>query len=54
MFIYNFSRLIQWPAGSNTGEFIIGVFGDNEVFNSLSSFVANKKVGIAIHCSKEI
>jgi hypothetical protein len=45
MFIYNFSRLIQWPAGSNTGEFIIGVIGDNEVFNSLSSFVANKKVG---------
>jgi hypothetical protein len=45
MFIYNFSRLIQWPAGNNTGEFIIGVIGDNEVFSSLSSFVANKKVG---------
>jgi len=45
MFIYNFSRLIQWPTGSNTGEFVIGVFGDNEVFNSLSAFVANKKVG---------
>jgi hypothetical protein len=45
MFIYNFSRLIQWPAGSNTGEFIIGVIGDNDVYSSLSSFVANKKVG---------
>jgi hypothetical protein len=45
MFIYNFSRLIQWPSGSNTGEFVIGVIGDNEVFSSLSSFVANKKVG---------
>jgi len=45
MFIYNFSRLIQWPAGSNTGEFVIGVYGDNEVYSSLSSFVANKKVG---------
>lgn len=45
MFIYNFSRLIQWPSGSNTGEFVIGVFGDNEVYNSLTSFVANKKVG---------
>lgn len=45
MFIYNFSRLIQWPAASNTGEFVIGVIGDNEVFSSLSSFVANKKVG---------
>ncbi len=45
MFIYNFSRLIQWPAGSITGEFIIGVIGDNDVYSSLSSFVANKKVG---------
>jgi hypothetical protein len=45
MFIYNFSRLIQWPAGSSSGEFIIGVIGDNEVYSSLLSFVANKKVG---------
>jgi hypothetical protein len=45
MFIYNFSRLIQWPASSNTGEFIIGVIGDNDVYSSLTSFVANKKVG---------
>jgi hypothetical protein len=45
MFIYNFSRLIQWPAGSSTGEFVIGVIGDNELYNNLLSFVANKKVG---------
>lgn len=45
MFIYNFSRLIQWPAGSTTGEFVIGVVGDNEIYSSLVSFVANKKVG---------
>ena len=45
MFIYNFSRLIQWPAGSSSGEFVIGVIGDNEVYSSLLSFVANKKVG---------
>ena len=45
MFIYNFSRLIQWPANSITGEFVIGVVGDNEAYNSLVSFVANKKVG---------
>jgi hypothetical protein len=45
MFIYNFSRLIQWPAGSNTGDFTIGVIGDNEMYNCLVSFVSNKKVG---------
>ena len=45
MFIYNFSRLIQWPAGSSNGEFVIGVIGDTEMFTSLTSFVTNKKVG---------
>jgi len=45
MFIYNFSRLIKWPTGTGTGEFVIGVFGDNELYSSLLSFVANKKVG---------
>jgi hypothetical protein len=28
IFIYNFSRLIQWPAKNATGEFVIGVIGD--------------------------
>jgi len=45
MFIYNFSRLIQWPAGNTSGEFVIGIVGDNEMYTSLVSFVANKKVG---------
>ena len=45
MFIYNFSRLIQWPTGSTTGQFVIGVVGSNELYNNLVSFVANKRVG---------
>lgn len=45
MFIYNFSRLIQWPAGSSSGDFVIGVVGDNEIYTSLVAFVSNKKVG---------
>ena len=45
MFIYNFSRLIQWPASYNTGEFVIGVIGNNDLRNTLASYVANKKVG---------
>lgn len=45
MFIYNFSRLIQWPASYNTGEFVIGVMGNNDLYYTLTSYVANKKVG---------
>lgn len=45
MFIYNFSRLIQWPASYSSGDFVVGVFGNSTVFNELESFTAGKKVG---------
>lgn len=45
MFIYNFSRLIQWPASYNSGEFVIGVMGNNDLYNTLGSYVTSKKVG---------
>jgi len=45
MFIYNFSRLIQWPSSTSGGDFVIGVVGDNEIYSALISFVANKRVG---------
>lgn len=44
MFIYNFTRLIDWPEKS--GDFIIGVIGSNEVFNALTSYTQGKKVGL--------
>ncbi len=45
LYIYNFSRLIQWPSESTSGDFVIGVVGDNELFTNLAAFVSNKKVG---------
>jgi len=45
LYIYNFSRLIQWPASSVAGDFVIGVVGDNEIYNNLVAYVANKRVG---------
>lgn len=45
LYIYNFSRLIQWPAGNQTGDFVIGVVGDDELYNSLVTYISNKKVG---------
>jgi hypothetical protein len=45
LYIYNFSRLIQWPAGNQTGDFVIGVIGDEDLYKSLLTYVANKKVG---------
>ena len=45
MFIYNFSRLIEWPANYKSGPFVIGVIGGSQTFNELKTYTANKTVG---------
>jgi hypothetical protein len=45
LFIYNFSRLIEWPANYRTGPFIIGVLGASEVTIELEVYTKGKKVG---------
>ena len=46
MFIYNFSRLIEWPASFSTGDFVIGVLGHSDIGNELKSYTMGKKVGV--------
>ena len=41
MFILNFMKYIEWP--SNHGVFKIGVAGDSDLFESLSSMTANRQ-----------
>jgi len=45
LFIYNFSRLIEWPANYRTGNFIIGVLGTTEVAAELEVYTKGKRVG---------
>jgi hypothetical protein len=45
LFIYNFSRMIEWPATYRTGDFIIGVLGTAEVAGELETYTKGKKVG---------
>lgn len=45
VFIYNFTRLIEWPADYKTGDFVIGVIGSAEVFNELKNYTSSKMVG---------
>ena len=45
MFIYNFSRLIEWPASYKTGSFVIGVLGAGEIISELESYTTGKRVG---------
>jgi hypothetical protein len=45
VFMYNFTRLIEWPAEYKSGDFIIGVIGSSEVFNELKNYTNSKMVG---------
>ncbi len=45
MFVYNFSRLIEWPATYKTGPFVIGVLGNGEISSELNTYTTGKKVG---------
>ena len=45
VFIYNFTRYIQWPASSQNGDFVIGVLGDCDIVPKLQKMTTTKKVG---------
>ncbi|MBN2813669.1 MAG: YfiR family protein [Bacteroidales bacterium] len=45
LFIYNFSRLIEWPTNYRTGDFVIGILGTSEVAGELETYTKGKKVG---------
>ena len=44
-FIYNFTRFIEWPKKANSSNFIIQVYGSDDVYNELTQFTNNKFVG---------
>jgi len=44
MMMFNFIKYVQWPdAGSN--EFVIGIVGNADIFNTMSTYYKNSKVG---------
>jgi len=45
MFIFNFCRLIEWPASVRTGTFKIAVLGTSAVTDELEVYTQGKKIG---------
>ena len=43
--IYNFMKYVQWPDDGNPGEFVVGVLGEDNVFNTLKSYYDGKPKG---------
>jgi hypothetical protein len=53
MMIFNFSKYIQWPDHATSGEFVIGVMGNNEVYNTLSTWYGGKPRGSKTYVIKK-
>ena len=50
LFIYNFATLVDWPTDYRKGNFVIGVYGENDaVYKQLTTKYSGKDIG-----SKEI
>lgn len=45
IFIYNFTKYIEWPTSYNTGNFVIGVLGQSPLIKELTTLSKSKKVG---------
>lgn len=45
VFMYNFTRLIEWPSDYKSGDFVIGIYNANEMYSELKSFTQGKSVG---------
>mgnify|MGYP001799560797 CR=1 FL=1 len=45
IFMYNFTKYIQWPASYQSGEFIIGVLGTSPITEHLTNMAKVKSAG---------
>ena len=45
MMVYNFMKYIHWPPTATSGDFVIGVVGDKEVFETLNKWYGTKSKG---------
>jgi hypothetical protein len=43
--LYNFIKYVQWPNETEPGEFVVGVIGEEKVFNTLKSWYDGKPKG---------
>lgn len=44
MMVFNFMKYIQWP-GEGSGEFVIGIAGNDEMLETMSAWYTGRKMG---------
>jgi hypothetical protein len=45
MMVFNFVKYVQWPASDNSKEFVIGVVGNGDIYNTLTAWYGGKPKG---------
>lgn len=45
VFMYNFTKLVNWPAAYQSGDFVIGVLGSSPIIPELEEMAKTKKAG---------
>ncbi|TRX72473.1 YfiR family protein [Carboxylicivirga sp. M1479] len=45
LFLYNFTKNIEWPSGSNGSDLVITILGDDEISTELEKIAKVKKAG---------
>jgi len=46
LFMYNFTKYLEWPAEKQKGDFVIGIYGTSPITQELRIIAGKKKVGI--------
>jgi hypothetical protein len=52
--LYNFIKYVQWPNEGEPGDFVVGVIGDENVFNTLKAWYDGKAKGTKKYVIKKL
>ena len=52
--VYNFIKYVQWPDEAEAGEFVVGVIGEDKVFNTLKQWYDGKPKGSKKYVVKKL
>jgi hypothetical protein len=53
MMVFNFTKYVQWPDHTASGEFVIGVIGNSDVYNTLTTWYGGKPRGSKTYVIKK-
>lgn len=52
--MYHFTKYVDWPEAKKSGDFVIGVVGNSDIYKELETIAATKKAGTQTIVIKKI